>query len=162
MDDKLFQWVKKYYHDNRIIKDVTYPTNIQSSTTLSTSSDKSSLSTSSSSSSSQSCFHHFEIKKINNCQNEIENNAKGLKNSKNDNFLDLTDSAEILIKEDMKIDFERKKEMKKTVLYNSQDEKKEFYPKDTILPLFFQHQGHSRTIVGKEKLHLYKQNYFFQ
>ena len=164
MDDKLFQWVKQYYYGNRVRKAITYPTTIQSSyttlplsSTILSSSSSSSSSTSSSSSSypcnsSTSSSSHAGKNEIFKCQNGTHENTDWQKNSQDDNFLDLSDSVEILIKEDIGIDFEKRENEKKATIDKNKDVKKEDYPDDVILPLFFQHQGHSRTIIGKGNL----------
>ena len=150
MDDKLFQWVKQYYYGNRVRKAITYPTTIQSCySTLPLSSTILSLSSSSSSSSTSSSSSHAGKNEIFKCQNGTHENTDWQKNSQDDNFLDLSDSVEILIKEDIGIDFEKRENEKKAIIDNNKNVKKENYPDDVILPLFFQHQGHSRTIIGK-------------
>ena len=144
MDDKLFQWVKQYYYGNRVRKAIIYPTTIQSSyTTLPLSSTILPFSSSSS---------HAGKNEIFKCQNGTHENTDWQKNSQDDNFLDLSDSVEILIKEDIGIDFEKRENKKKASIDKNKDVKKENYPDDVILPLFFQHQGHSRTIIGKGNL----------
>ena len=125
MDDKLFQWVKQYYYGNRVRKAITYPTIIQSSyTTLPLSSTILSLSSSSSSSSTSSSSSHAGKNEIFKCQNGTHENRDWQKNSQNDNFLDLSDSVEILIKEDIGIDFEKRENEKKATIDKNKDVKK--------------------------------------
>ena len=77
-----------------------------SSTILPLSSSSSSACSSYPCNSSSSSSSHSGKNEIFKCQNGTHENTDWQKNSQNDNFLDLSDSVEILIKEDIGIDFE--------------------------------------------------------
>ena len=180
MDEKLFLWVKKYYHEKKIIKEIIYPSTIDLSlqsclstslmnTSASSSSSSSSLpssslpssSLSSSSSSSlypslpstsslSSSFHTNTFDNDNN--NDYNHIPKNKQQNCEDSFVENSENH-ILFSHLTHKKVNGSEREGKQFIDGKFDAAKETYEDNNhfILPLFFQHQGHSRTIIGKLK-----------
>ena len=157
MDEKLFLWVKKYYHEKKIIKEIIYPSTIDlslqsclSTSLMNTSASSSLYPSLPSTSSLSSSFHTNTFDNDNN--NDYNHMPKNKQQNCEDSFVENSENH-ILFSHFTHKKVNGSEREGKQFIDGKFDAAKEIYEDNNhfILPLFFQHQGHSRTIIGKLK-----------